>query len=112
MSDCVFCSIVAGSIPADIVLRTDDVVAFRDLNPVAPVHLLVIPTQHHDHAAAVAEADPAVAGELLAAAGAVAAAEGLSDYRLVFNTGAEAGQSVFHAHLHVIGGRPLTWPPG
>lgn len=112
MTDCVFCGIVAGDIPADIVYRTDDVVAFRDLSPVAPTHVLVIPTTHHPHAAAVAEADPELGGALLAAASQVATLEGLSDYRLVFNTGAGAGQSVFHAHLHVIGGRELQWPPG
>ena len=112
MTDCLFCSIVQGDIPADILWRSDDVVVFRDINPVAPTHLLVIPTQHHVHAAAVAEADAALAGSMLAAAGIVAAQEGLTDYRLVFNTGAGAGQSVFHAHLHVLGGRPLEWPPG
>jgi histidine triad (HIT) family protein len=112
MTDCVFCAIVAEEIPADVVYRTDDVVAFRDLSPVAPTHVLVIPTAHHPHAAAVAEADPKLAGALVAAAGEVAALEGLRDYRLVFNTGAGAGQSVFHAHLHVIGGRDLQWPPG
>lgn len=112
MTGCLFCSIAEGDIPADIVWRSDDVVVFRDINPAAPTHLLVIPVQHHDNAAAVAEVDPALAGSMIAAAGMVAAHEGLTDYRLVFNTGAGAGQSVFHAHLHVLGGRPLKWPPG
>jgi histidine triad (HIT) family protein len=112
MNDCVFCAIVAEEIPADVVYRTDDVLAFRDLSPVAPTHILIIPTTHHPHAAAVAEADPQLAGAMMAAAGQVAAIESLSDYRLVFNTGAGAGQSVFHAHLHVLGGRELQWPPG
>ena len=112
MSDCLFCRIVAGEIPADIVLRTDDFVAFRDISPQAPVHVLVIPVAHHENAGALAVADPLLAGRLLAAARDAAESEGLSDYRLVFNTGAEAGQSVFHVHAHVLGGRSLTWPPG
>jgi histidine triad (HIT) family protein len=112
MSDCLFCAIVAGEIPAEIVFSTDEVIAFRDINPAAPVHVLVIPRDHYVNAAEVARADPQLAGALLVAAGDVAAQEGLSDYRLVFNTGADAGQSVFHAHLHVLGGRAVGWPPG
>ena len=113
MSECLFCRIVEGDVPADIVLRTDRVVAFRDINPQAPVHVLVIPTSHHANAAEIAAADPALAGELLAAAAQVAEAEGLSNgYRIVFNTGADAGQTVFHVHAHVLGGRDLLWPPG
>ncbi len=112
MSDCLFCRIIAGEIPADVVLRTDDFVAFRDISPQAPVHVLVIPVAHHANAGDLAVADPALAGRLLATAREVAVSEGLSDYRLVFNTGAEAGQSVFHVHAHVLGGRSLTWPPG
>lgn len=114
MTDCLFCSIVAGEIPADIVLRTDRVVAFRDINPVAPVHVLVIPVAHYANAAELGAADPASAAAVLAAAGEVAAQEGIAEsgYRVVFNTGAGAGQTVFHAHAHVLGGRDLTWPPG
>ena len=113
MSDCLFCGIVAGDIPADIVLRDDDVLAFRDINPQAPVHVLVIPVAHHANAADLAEADAALAGRLLQAAGEVASREGIADgYRIVLNTGAPAGQSVFHAHAHVLGGRSLNWPPG
>ncbi|MEY4135911.1 MAG: hypothetical protein RL205_39 [Actinomycetota bacterium] len=112
MSDCLFCRIVAGEIPADIVLRTDDFVAFRDIAPQAPVHVLVIPAAHHANAGELAQADPLLAGRLMATAQEVAAAEGLDDYRLVFNTGADAGQSVFHVHGHVLGGRAMTWPPG
>jgi histidine triad (HIT) family protein len=113
MSDCLFCRIVAGEVPADIVLRTDEMVAFRDINPQAPVHVLVIPVVHHANAAELAAADPSLAGRLLLAAGEVAAAEGLGDgYRIVLNTGEVAGQSVFHVHAHVLGGRPLHWPPG
>ena len=112
MSDCLFCRIVSGDIPADVLLRTDDIVAFRDISPQAPVHVLVIPVEHHANAGELAAANPQLAGRLLAAAGEVAALEGLDDYRLVFNTGEDAGQSVFHVHAHVLGGRSLTWPPG
>lgn len=113
MSDCLFCRIVEGEIPADIVLRSEEVVAFRDINPQAPVHVLVIPVAHHANAAALAAADPSLAGRLLLAAGEVAAAQGLGDgYRIVMNTGEVAGQSVFHVHAHVLGGRLMQWPPG
>ncbi len=113
MSDCLFCGIVAGDIPADIVLQDDQVVAFRDVNPQAPVHVLVIPAQHHASAAELVAADPALAGRLVQAAVQVADQEGLdSGYRLVMNTGSDAGQTVFHVHAHVLGGRALTWPPG
>ena len=110
--DCLFCKIVAGDIPADVVLTTDGAVAFRDINPQAPTHVLVIPRDHHANAAATAAADPAGAAHLVEVAARVAAAEGLEDYRMVFNTGAGVGQTVFHTHLHVLGGRPMTWPPG
>ncbi|MFJ8041521.1 histidine triad nucleotide-binding protein [Kitasatospora sp. NPDC096147] len=106
-SDCLFCKIVAGEIPATVVRKTERTLAFRDINPQAPTHVLVIPHAHYPNAAALAEAEPEVAGELLAEAGRVAADEGLSDYRLIFNTGAGAGQTVFHAHVHVLGGRQL-----
>jgi len=113
MADCLFCSIVAGDIPADIVLSTDDVLAFRDIQPQAPIHVLVIPTAHHSSIGELAAASPEVTALLLQAARQVAVAEGIGDaYRLVFNTGAGAGQSVFHVHGHVLGGRDLTWPPG
>ena len=110
---CLFCKIVAGEIPADVVHETERVFAFRDLNPQAPTHVLVIPRAHFSNAAALAAADPTYAGEVLAAAADVAAAEGLSSgYRLVTNTGADAGQTVDHLHWHVLGGRSLSWPPG
>ncbi len=109
---CLFCRIVAGEIPADIVRESDQTVAFRDVNPQAPVHVLVVPRDHRPNAAALAGADPRLAGTLLADAAAVAEQEGLSDYRLVLNTGPQAGQSVFHVHVHVLGGRDLGWPPG
>jgi histidine triad (HIT) family protein len=110
---CLFCAIVAGEVPATVVAETDRTLAFRDLNPVAPTHVLVVPKEHFPTAVAMAEADPAYAGELLAAAGAVAGLEGLTGgYRLVTNTGDDAGQSVHHVHVHVLGGRSLGWPPG
>ena len=109
MTDCLFCRIAAGEIPADVVHETASTLAFRDITPKAPVHLLVIPKAHHADVAALAAADPALAGEVLAAAGAVAEAAGLSGqgYRTIFNTGAHAGQEVFHVHAHVVGGGPL-----
>lgn len=113
MSECLFCRIVAGEIPADEVMRTDEVVAFRDISPQAPVHVLVIPTTHFADAMALASADPPLAGRLLKAAGDVAAAEGLAaGYRIIMNTGKDGGQTVHHVHVHVMGGRQLKWPPG
>ena len=113
-TDCPFCKIVAGEIPSTVVHETDLTLAFRDINPKAPTHVVVIPKAHHTDAAALGEAEPALAGAVLAAAGAVARSEGVdeSGYRLVFNTGAGAGQTVFHVHCHVLGGRPISWPPG
>ena len=112
-ADCLFCRIVAGDVPADVVAETDDVLAFRDVNPQAPTHVLVVPRAHHADAAALAAEAPHVVAELVSTAARVAADAGHpDDYRLVFNTGPGAGQTVFHTHLHVLGGRPLTWPPG
>jgi histidine triad (HIT) family protein len=107
--DCLFCKIVAGDIPATVVRETERTVAFRDINPQAPTHVLVIPKVHHPNAAALAAADPAVTAELLVEAGRVAEEEKIdgTGYRLIFNTGAGAGQTVFHAHLHLLGGAPL-----
>ncbi len=111
-SDCLFCKIVSGEIPADVVHESDTTVAFRDIEPQAPTHVLVVPREHHENAAALADADPATYLQLTRSAAAVAEQDGLDGYRLVFNTGASAHQTVFHAHLHVLGGRPMTWPPG
>ena len=107
--DCLFCRIVAGEIHADLVHESETTLAFRDIGPKAPVHVLVIPKAHHTDVAALAEADPALAGQLLAAAGEVARAEGLTrdGYRLIFNTGKNGGQEVLHVHAHVVGGGPL-----
>lgn len=114
MTDCLFCKIVAKEIPSEVVLETDRALAFRDINPQAPTHVLVIPKEHHENAAALAEADQGLADEVLRTAHAVAVQEGIAEsgYRIVFNTGAGAGQTVFHVHAHVLGGRNLTWPPG
>ncbi len=111
MSDCLFCGIVAGEIPAEFVLRTDEVVAFRDINPQAPVHVLVVPTSHFANLQDLAAHEPALTVKLINAVAQVAALEGVGEsYRLLFNTGAAVGQSVFHVHAHVLGGRDFTWP--
>jgi histidine triad (HIT) family protein len=110
--DCLFCQIVSGDVSADIVHEGDAVIAFRDVNPQAPTHVLVVPRAHHIDVAALAEVDPAALAELVLVGRQMAAAEGHHDYRLVFNTGAEAGQTVFHVHGHVLAGRPMRWPPG
>jgi histidine triad (HIT) family protein len=110
--DCLFCKIVAGDLPAEVVHETEATVAFRDVNPVAPTHVLVVPRAHHANAWELAEAEPDTYVALVRAAHSVAEAEELDGYRLVFNTGASAHQTVFHAHLHVLGGRAMTWPPG
>ncbi len=113
LSDCIFCRIVAGEIPATVVHQTPTAMAFRDLNPQAPTHVLVIPRSHFANAAELAAGEPASVAELVRVAERVAQIDGLDgQYRLVFNTGAEAGQTVFHTHLHVLGGRSMTWPPG
>lgn len=114
MEGCLFCRIVAGEIPADVVRETPHTLAFRDIAPQAPVHVLVIPRDHYADAAELAAADPELAGRWLADAAQVAVEEGLAEsgYRIVLNTGAGAGQTVFHVHAHVLGGRPLSWPPG
>src|SRR3954453_12356102 len=111
--ECLFCRIVTGDVPADVVHETDTTVAFRDLDPQAPTHVLVIPRSHHANAAELAVAEPTVLVDLVSTAKAVAEQNGLDEgYRLVFNTGAQAHQTVFHAHLHVLGGRSMGWPPG
>ena len=112
MSDsCLFCRIVRGEIPARIVREDDHTVAFRDIDPKAPTHVLVVPRVH---VASLDEArDPALVGQVMLAAADVAASEGIAGgYRTVINTGADAGQTVHHLHVHVLGGRKLAWPPG
>jgi histidine triad (HIT) family protein len=112
--DCLFCKIVAGEIAAGLVAESSRTIAFRDINPQAPTHVLVIPKEHHPDLATMAAADGGLLAEVAAQAHRVAEAEGIasSGYRVVFNTGIEAGQTVFHAHAHVLGGRRMTWPPG
>jgi histidine triad (HIT) family protein len=115
MADCLFCRIVSGDVPAQVVRRSPDAVAFRDINPQAPVHLLVIPTAHVAAVRAATGPDgERVVGRTLAFAAEVAREMGLdaNGYRIVTNTGRDAGQSVDHLHFHVLGGRTLRWPPG
>jgi histidine triad (HIT) family protein len=112
MDDCLFCSIVAGDVPAEIVAQSDTAVAFRDVNPQAPLHTLVVPRTHVVNVAELAEREPETVAELVRMARQVSTDAGHDSYRLVLNTGQEAGQSVFHAHLHVLAGRAQAWPPG
>ncbi|WP_405569591.1 histidine triad nucleotide-binding protein [Streptomyces sp. NBC_01167] len=113
-ADCLFCKIVAGEVPATVVRDTETVLAFRDINPQAPTHVLVIPKAHYPDAVALAAGAPGLAADVLREAGEIAAQEKTVEpgYRIVFNTGAGAGQTVFHAHAHLLGGRGLEWPPG
>jgi len=112
--NCLFCRIIAREIPADFVKEDDQAVVITDINPQAPTHLLVIPRTHLESLKDATQKDEALLGHLLRVAAQVANAAGLeeSGYRTVVNTGAGAGQSVFHLHVHVLGGRPLNWPPG
>ena len=112
--DCLFCRIIAGEVPADIIHTDDRSIAFRDINPQAPTHILVVPREHIESLDEATQRDEATLGHLLRVAARVANQEGLSEsgYRTVANTGAGVGQSVFHLHLHVLGGRQMNWPPG
>lgn len=113
MSDaCMFCEIVAGERQAEVVHESADALAFRDVNAQSPTHVLVIPRRHEPDLASLVRADPDAAVGLLRAVADVADSEGLEHHRVVFNTGTNAGQSVFHVHAHVLGGRSLGWPPG
>jgi len=112
VDDCLFCSIVAGDIPAEVVAESETAVAFRDVNPQAPLHVLVVPRTHAVNAGDLADREPDTVAELVRVARQVVIDAGHDSYRLVLNTGEEAGQSVFHAHLHVLAGRPQAWPPG
>lgn len=113
MSDCLFCAIAEGQIPADVVLQTDDVVVFRDVNPQAPSHVLAIPKGHFADVGDLVTRDPELAARVLATAVEAAKELGLDDgYRVVFNTGRDGGQTVPHVHAHVLGGRQMGWPPG
>ena len=109
---CIFCKIIQGEIPASLLTETKDAIAFPDINPQAPTHILIVPRVHVANAAELAETNPGALAELFKIAKDLADNMNLTGYRTVFNTGAEAGQSVFHAHLHLLGGRAFSWPPG
>lgn len=112
-NDCIFCKIAAGEIPTEKVYEDDEVVAFKDLRPQAPVHVLVIPRRHIAAIAELTDGDAEIIGKLVVAAKKIAAELGLADgFRLIFNNGPDAGQDVYHIHLHLLGGRKFTWPPG
>ncbi|OQX61189.1 MAG: histidine triad nucleotide-binding protein [Desulfococcus sp. 4484_241] len=112
MSDCLFCKIAAGDIPSSKVYEDDSYVAFNDIAPQAPTHILVIPRRHIAGISDMADDDSALVGGLFSVAKKVCAQKGITDYRLVINNGAGAGQSVFHLHLHILAGREMGWPPG
>lgn len=114
MSDCLFCKMVAGEVQPDVVYEDEHVLAFRDINPQAPTHVLVVPRRHISTLNETNAHDAELLGRLMVAARLVAAAEGIAEpgYRTVMNCNADAGQSVYHIHLHVLGGRPMHWPPG
>jgi histidine triad (HIT) family protein len=114
MSDCLFCRIVKREIPASIVYEDDEVLAFNDINPQAPTHVLLVPKRHIASLNDLQAEDDSIVGELVRRAAALAKERGLSErgFRTVFNTNREAGQTVFHIHLHLLGGRTMTWPPG
>ena len=111
VADCLFCQIVAGEVPADVVAQTERVLAFRDIDPQAPVHVLVIPRDHHADVAQLAATDPGLLAEVVRTAQEVAAEHADGPFRLIFNTGPSAGQSVFHVHGHVVAGARLGWSP-
>ncbi len=112
--DCIFCKIASGEIDTEFVYESDDIVAFRDLNPQAPAHILLIPKKHIPKISDVKKEDEALIGKMIAVANSIAEKEKISEagYRLVFNCGKDAGQEVFHIHLHLLGGRKMMWPPG
>jgi histidine triad (HIT) family protein len=111
-TDCLFCKIGAGEIPAEKLYEDDEMLAFRDIAPQAPLHFLVIPKKHIHGPSAVAQEDDGLVGRMMRIASQVAKENGMEDFRLVFNNGAAAGQTVFHIHMHVLAGRDLNWPPG
>lgn len=114
MATCLFCSIVEGKVPAQVVYRDDRVVAFKDINPQAPVHLLIIPRKHVTGILDIGAEDAGLIGAIFQVAASLARDNGIADsgFRIVVNSGSDAGQSVFHLHYHLIGGRRLSWPPG
>jgi len=119
MGDCIFCRIVSGDVPAEKVYEDGEVLAFRDINPVAPVHILIVPKKHITGIQSLQQEDECLVGHMFYVARIIAEEQGIAPaedlsrgYRLVFNVGKDAGQTVFHLHLHLIGGRPMSWPPG
>lgn len=110
--NCLFCKIVRGEIPAQKLYEDDEVLAFRDIAPQAPVHFLVIPKKHLNGPSAVSEEDERLVGKLMRVGSDIAGKEGTPHYRVVFNNGSQAGQTVFHLHMHILGGRNMAWPPG
>jgi histidine triad (HIT) family protein len=114
MADCLFCKIIERKIPASLVYEDERVLAFNDINPQAPTHVLIVPKRHIDSLNAMSTEDDQLVGELVRRAAAIAKERGISDggFRTVFNTNRQAGQTVFHIHLHLLGGRPMAWPPG
>ena len=114
MADCLFCKIIERKIPASLVYEDERVFAFNDINPQAPTHVLIVPKRHIDSLNAMSTEDDQLVGELVRRAAAIAKERGISEggFRTVFNTNRQAGQTVFHIHLHLLGGRPMAWPPG
>jgi len=110
--NCLFCKIINGEIPANKLYEDDDVIAFWDISPQAPKHFLVIPRKHMAGPAAIAQTDQALIGKLMSTGARLAEEQGIPQFRMVFNNGSEAGQTVFHLHMHVLGGRVMGWPPG
>ena len=114
MTDCLFCKIVDRTIPAAIVYEDDELLAFNDINPQAPTHVLIVPKRHIDSLSALQSGDDRLIGTIVRRAAAIAAERGIAagGFRTVFNTNRDAGQTVFHIHLHLLGGRAMAWPPG
>ena len=113
MSDnCLFCKIIREEIPADILYQDDDILAFLDISPQAPVHFLVIPKKHITGPADLAPEDEQLIGKIMRKGSEIAQKEGIDHYRVIFNNGEQAGQTVFHLHMHILGGRDMNWPPG
>ncbi|MBM9536899.1 histidine triad nucleotide-binding protein [Desulfobulbus alkaliphilus] len=110
--NCLFCKIVEGEIPVTILYEDEDIIAFNDINPQAPIHFLLIPKKHLSGPEDVAIEDERVAGKLMRMGNEIALQEGCSQYRVVVNNGPQAGQTVFHLHMHILGGRDMSWPPG
>jgi histidine triad (HIT) family protein len=112
MDNCLFCKIINKEIPSEIVFENDELLAFKDISPQAPVHILIIPKLHISSPMEINNSNSAVAGKIIALAAEIAKEKGLDGYRLVFNCNEIAGQTVFHLHAHLLGGRSMSWPPG